>query len=144
MSTFELDKSTPSRQDVLLRSALSEDGRSIRKAMLIVSVIGALFAWTNALPQKVEAYGIEFPQLDPRVLYIVALVGLLYLMSMFALRATLDLVKWRMEYWSAGPGDNPETAGYPIVFAAAMIVADIMIPMSVSIGATSLLVHYLP
>ena len=111
--------------------------------MLIVSAIGSVLAWANAQPSKLEAYGVEFPQLDPRALYIVALVGSVYLLTTFAIHATLDLVKWQRGYWVA-PDDGAGAPTNLVAFATAMIVVDIMLPLSVSVGATFFLVHYLP
>jgi len=64
--------------------------RKHRTGLLIVSFIGLLISAAGLLPTKIEAFGLEFPALDPRWLLFSCAILLVYFLFAFAIYAIAD------------------------------------------------------
>src|SRR6266404_2153310 len=90
-----------SASDVRLRDPLSSVTRNERKILLATSAIGLVVRHAGLVPTKIAALGIEFSQIDQRVLLRAIAAIILYFLCAFVLYAMSDLVAWRFEFHGA-------------------------------------------
>lgn len=89
----------PFEADVIrVSDPLSPHTRSVRKSLLIASVIAIFIATTGLIPAKISALGIEFSQADRgSMLWVLGLVVAFLLVS-FAVTASADFAAWWMSF----------------------------------------------
>jgi hypothetical protein len=90
-----------SPSDIRLRDPLSEVTRNERKFLLAVSAIGLIVLHAGLVPTKIAALGIEFSQIDQKILLKAIGAIILYFLCAFILYALSDFVAWRLEFHSA-------------------------------------------
>src|SRR2546430_6802694 len=90
-----------SSSDVRLRDPLSNVTRNERKLLLAVSAIGLVLRNAGLVPTKIAALGIEFSQIDQKILLRATGLIVLYFLCAFVLYAVSDFVAWRLEFHGA-------------------------------------------
>lgn len=90
-----------SPSDIRLRDPLSDVTRNERKFLLAVSAIGLILRHAGLVPTKIAALGIEFSQVDQKILLRAMGLIVLYFLFAFILYASSDLVAWRFEFHNA-------------------------------------------
>ena len=89
---------------------LSPHTRSVRKSLLIASVVAIFIATTGLIPAKISALGVEFSQTDRgSMLWVLGLVVAFLLVS-FAVTAAADFAAWRMSF--SAKAWEEESQGY--------------------------------
>jgi ABC-type multidrug transport system fused ATPase/permease subunit len=83
-------------KDRELYDPLAEVTRAERKLLLLVSLICLALTWSDLLPTKVEALGIEISTADRRNLVMLLGLTLLYFIVAFVTYAAADLAQWRV------------------------------------------------
>jgi len=73
---------------------LNELTRKERRLLLIINLIGFFIGWTNAIPTKIAALGIEFDKVDQKSFLWIFAIAIIYLTIVFAIYATADYIKW--------------------------------------------------
>lgn len=85
-------------QIIRVSDPLSAHGRSLRKSLLLSSIVSAAVASAGFFPTKISALGLEFTQADRvSVLWLLAIVVAFFLVS-FIVVASGDYAAWRMSY----------------------------------------------
>ncbi|WP_146257044.1 hypothetical protein [Stenotrophomonas maltophilia] len=103
MSSFEVSI-------ISISDPLSPHTRSVRKSLLIASVIAIFISTTGLIPAKITALGIEFSQADRgSMLWVLGLVVAFLLMS-FSVTAAADFAAWRMSF--SAKAWEEESQGY--------------------------------
>jgi hypothetical protein len=90
-----------SPSEIRLRDPLSSVTRNERKFLLAASAIGLIVVQAGLVPTKIAALGIEFSQIDQKILLKAIGVIVLYFLFAFILYASSDFVAWRFEFHSA-------------------------------------------
>jgi hypothetical protein len=101
----------PFEADVIrVADPLSQHTRSVRKSLLVASIVATAIATTGLIPAKISALGIEFSRADRgSMLWLLAvIVG--FLLISFTVTAAADFTAWRMSF-SAKAWDE-ESRGY--------------------------------
>ena len=89
---------------------LSLHTRSVRKSLLISSVVAIFIANTGLIPAKISALGVEFSQTDrDSMLWVLGLVVAFLLVS-FAVTAAADFTAWRISF--SAKAWEEESQGY--------------------------------
>lgn len=89
---------------------LSPHTRSVRKSLLISSVVSIFIATTGLIPEKISALGIEFSRADRgSMLWVLGLVVAFLLVS-FTVTAAADFAAWRMSF--SAKAWEEESQGY--------------------------------
>jgi hypothetical protein len=90
-----------SPSDIRLRDPLSQVTRNERKLLLAVSAIGLIVRHAGLVPTKIAALGIEFSQIDQKILLKSVGAIVLCFLCAFVLYALSDFVAWRLEFHGA-------------------------------------------
>ncbi len=97
-------------QIIRVSDPLSAHGRSLRKSLLLSSIVSAAVAQAGFFPTKISALGLEFTQADRlSVLWLLAIVVTFFLIS-FIVVAWGDYAAWRMAYMAKAW--NEDSVGY--------------------------------
>lgn len=89
----------PFEADIIrVTDPLSQHTRSVRKSLLVSSVIAIVVATTGFIPTKVSALGLEFSQSDRgSMLWLIGVIVAFFLLS-FLVAAFADFTAWRMSH----------------------------------------------
>lgn len=109
MSPFEINV-------VRVSDPLSPHTRSVRKALLIASVIAIFVSTTGLVPEKISALGIDFSQTDRGTMLRILVWVLSFQLLSFIAAAASDFVAWRMSF--AIKAWEEESQGYANVIKA--------------------------
>ncbi len=90
-----------SPSDIRLRDPLAEVTRNERKLLLAVSAIGLIVRHAGLVPTKIAALGIEFSQIDQKMLLKAMGAIVLYFLGAFIIYALSDFVAWRFDFHRA-------------------------------------------
>lgn len=83
---------------IRLSDPLSPHTRSVRKSLLIVSVVAIFISATGLIPTKISALGIEFSQANRESMLSVLGLVVTFLLVSFAVAASADFVAWRISF----------------------------------------------
>jgi len=84
--------------DILLRDPLSETTRRERKFLLATSAIALTVLHAGLVPTKIEALGIQFSQVDQKVLLRAMAAVIAYFVCGFLVYGVSDFVAWRRDF----------------------------------------------
>ena len=88
---------------------LSQHTRSLRKSLLIASVVATAVAKAGLIPTQISALGLQFSQADRgSLLWLIGIV-VLFLSASFVVAASADFAAWRMSLFSSSWEEESES-----------------------------------
>lgn len=93
---------------LLLADPLSPHTRSVRKSLLISSLVSIAIARTQFFPTKISALGIEFTQANRGSMIFLLVVVVSFLFISFIATSASDFMYWRVGVWSQSWADMKE------------------------------------
>lgn len=94
---------------VRVTDPLSSHTRSVRKSLLIASVLAAAVGKAGLIPTQISALGLEFSQADRGSLLLLLGVVVLFMLVSFVVAAAADFAAWRMSLFASSWEEEAES-----------------------------------